>query len=162
MTEYTEYRMDFIRTQPGLRRDLRGEDWDFGLVNFGYEACERVDPIRIVARNLDDAREQAERRWQAWCAKPYDDEPEGYWIVTPDNRIRFTYVRDEVDSEHGSAGATSQRELAGDGSSPSHTGQSGAARMTGMRSCKSATSILADVVTIVMDTGGARPHCAAR
>jgi hypothetical protein len=61
--------------------------------------CERVDPIAIIAPNLDDAREQAERHWQAWCAKPYDNEPEGYWLTTPDGQIRHMYVREQGPAE---------------------------------------------------------------
>jgi len=59
---------------------------------FGYERYERVDPIRFAAWSLDEAREQAARHWQAWLAKPYDTEPEGFWVVTPDHLIRHIYV----------------------------------------------------------------------
>jgi hypothetical protein len=44
MAQFTMY---LIRTVEGVRRDV--EDWDFGLVNFGYEACEESNPVTLTA-----------------------------------------------------------------------------------------------------------------
>ena len=82
---HTEYRMDFVCTRPGIRRDF--DEWGDGLVNFGYERCECVDPFRFAAGSLDEAKEIAAQHWQDWLAKPHDDTVEGYWIVAPDDLI---------------------------------------------------------------------------
>jgi hypothetical protein len=68
-----EYAMIFIRTSPGVDREA--DDWDFGLVNFGYEACELLAPIPLKAIDTE-----AGAHWQAWLEDVHTENAEGYWI----------------------------------------------------------------------------------
>jgi hypothetical protein len=78
------YTMYFIRSEEGVTRDYDG--WDEGLVNFGYEECERVPPIRLTAIDPESAKLEAFRLWHEWRLAPTDSEPEGYWIGAPDGQ----------------------------------------------------------------------------
>jgi hypothetical protein len=89
MTE--EYRIEFIQTQPGLVRDPEGH-WEDGRINFGYESVDHIEPIWLRAENLDDARRQAQQRWEA--RKVFDSETEGCWLVDEaDEVIEEFYIR---------------------------------------------------------------------
>ena len=92
MRVYIEYTMDFIHAQPGVYRDI--DDGDCSLVNFGYEACQSIASISIPARNINEAREQAQRHWQAWLQRPYPAGLEGYWITDPIGRIKHIFIED--------------------------------------------------------------------
>jgi hypothetical protein len=104
MHVYTEYTMDFIRAQPGAYRNI--DDGDCSLANFGYEACQSIQSIPIPARNVSEAREQAQRHWQAWLRRPYPTEPDGYWITDPIGRIKHIFIEDPQagDRRHGRFG----------------------------------------------------------
>jgi hypothetical protein len=92
MAKYTMY---FVRTMPGVRRDF--PEWDFGLENFGYESCERVEPIPLKALDREGAKLEAFQLWHQWRLSPTDSEPEGYWIVLPDGEWFDLHIGDEAE-----------------------------------------------------------------
>jgi hypothetical protein len=89
----TQFTMRAIRTQEGVRRDI--EDWDDGLVNFGYEECEGITPVQLVAQDMDQAKQEAARRWEQMAPQGFVDQmPEGYWIVGADDQIEHIEIKD--------------------------------------------------------------------
>jgi hypothetical protein len=90
----SDFSMEFIRTQTGVQRDC--DDWDAGLANFGYVAC-KGRPIPLTAPTLDEARAEAEQRWQERPAAYRDGKAEGYWIFTADGHVRTLRVMESVE-----------------------------------------------------------------
>jgi hypothetical protein len=88
-----EYTMTFIRTSPDIDWEARnGRDWDDGLVNFGYEACELLKPIPLKAIDIEAAKVEAETYWQEWVEDVHTENAEGYWIRRHDGRVQHFHV----------------------------------------------------------------------
>jgi hypothetical protein len=85
-----KYVMDFIAPRPGINTEI--EDWDDGLLNFGYEACEDPAPVALAATTLELAREEAHHHWIKWRSSTGDDAPKGYWIVEAGGQIVHFHV----------------------------------------------------------------------
>ena len=83
--------MFLIRTEEGVVR-IDGEDWDDALVNFGYEECEGVGPISLSARDADEAKREAEARWEEVVAQHARHKPEGYWIVVGSDLGKYIHM----------------------------------------------------------------------
>ena len=86
------YTMSFIRTDPSIDWDARGDDWDAGLINFGFKECERLEPIPLKSIDLEAAKAEAAGHWQEYLSDMHTENAEGYWITTEEGRIPHVHV----------------------------------------------------------------------
>jgi hypothetical protein len=84
-----EYQMIFIRNSEGV--DRTRDDWDHGLVNFGYEACELLATIPLKSLDIEAAKVEAAAHWQAWLEDVHTENAEGYWVAG-ETRIYHCHV----------------------------------------------------------------------
>jgi len=92
-----DFKMQLIRTTPGITRD--GDDWNEGLINFGYEPLESTAPIALFSPELEQAMQEAEHRWKKIATQPEAELAEGYWIMPARGFIAHIEVKKDAPAE---------------------------------------------------------------
>jgi hypothetical protein len=88
-----KFEMVLIRSLPGI--DRTADEWDFGLVNFGYERADEHKPIALASTVEGEAIDEARHHWKEIASESITAGSAGYWVVRGTDLVFCYAVTDE-------------------------------------------------------------------